>query len=113
MQKRLVGQNHSYVFEFVEPEESENAEDFGLVFRGKCEQDGTPVIVRYLKNKQLIKSPQHLQLVQNIFLSFNKLDEGLVKTFDAAMAATAPAVPPPQTRISQLTSFISDASTFS
>ena len=82
MQKRLVGQNHSYVFEFVEPEESENAEDFGLVFRGKCEQDGTPVIVRYLKNKQLIKSPQHLQLVQNIFLSFNKLDEGLVKTFD-------------------------------
>ena len=82
MQKRLVGQNHSYVFEFVEPEESENAEDFGLVFRGKCEQDGTPVIVRYLRNKQLIKSPQHLQLVQNIFLSFNKLDEGLVKTFD-------------------------------
>lgn len=83
MQKTLVGKNKSYTFDFVTANETENpTEDFGLLFHGKCDQTHEPVIIRHIANKQLIKSQQHLLLVQNIFATLNQLHSGIVQTRD-------------------------------
>ncbi len=57
-------------------------DDLGLLFHGKCLQTGASVIVRYIRNKQLIKSTQHLQLVRQIFLGLNQIHQGIVQTYD-------------------------------
>lgn len=83
MQKKLVGKNHTFSFDFSLPEDEEvKSDDLGLLFHGKCDQNGESVMIRHISNKQLIKSTQHLQLVQNIFSILNQLTDGIVKTYD-------------------------------
>lgn len=82
MIKQLVEKNNSYSFDFVLPEEDElKQNDFGIIFRGICDQNGKPVIIRYIADTQLIKNEQHLQLVQRIFMSLSLLHEGIVAMY--------------------------------
>lgn len=86
MQKRLVGKNNSYLFDFVLPEEDERKDnDTGLVFRGVCEQTNTTVVIRYISDTKLIQSQQHIQVIQNILFCLNKTHQGIVQTYDCCM----------------------------
>ncbi|MCQ2960578.1 MAG: protein kinase [Bacteroidales bacterium] len=83
MQKKLVGQNYSFSFDFILPDEEEKKpDDLGIIFHGKCEQTETPVIIRYFSDKKLIKSNEHLQLVKNILISINKIQENTAVIYD-------------------------------
>ncbi len=86
MQKRLVGKNNSYLFDFVLPEEDEQKDDdTGLIFRGVCEQTNTTVVIRYLSDTKLIQNQQHLQVIQNIMFCLNQTHQGIVKTYDCCI----------------------------
>ncbi|MBR4689124.1 MAG: protein kinase [Bacteroidales bacterium] len=83
MQKRIIGKKYSFTFDFEIPETDENSPaDLGLVFHGKCEQTGTPVMVRYIQNQKLILSPQHLDVVHTIFEGLNLIHSGIAQTYD-------------------------------
>ena len=83
MQKRLIGKNNSYTFDFELPNENDGKQgNFGLVFRGTCDQTKQSVIIRYLADKKLLLNEQHLLLINSIYASLNLLHEGIVQTYD-------------------------------
>lgn len=83
MQKRLIGKNNSYSFDFNLPEENEGKRNnFDFVFRGTCEQTNQSVIIRYIADKKLLLNEQHVALINTIYTSLNHLHPGIVKTYD-------------------------------
>ena len=83
MQKRLIGKNNSYSFDFELPDEKEvKPNDFGLVFRGTCDQTKKSVIIRFLTDKKLLLNEQHVILINNIYANINLLHPGIVQTYD-------------------------------
>lgn len=83
MERKIIGNKYSYVFDFSLPDEDDaKPDDLGLLFHGQYEQNKQNVIVRYIANKALIKNQQHLLIVQSFYLNLNKLHPGIAQTYD-------------------------------
>ena len=83
MLQTIHGRKYSYIFDFELPEEDETtAQDLGILFHGKCEQNEQPVIIRYIADTKLIINKQHQEIIQSIFDGLNQLHSGIVQTYD-------------------------------
>lgn len=83
MERKIIGKNYSYTFDFSLPDEDNTKpDDLGLLFHARCEQNNKNVIVRYIANKSLIKNEQHLLILQSFYFNLNKLHLGIAQTYD-------------------------------
>lgn len=86
MERKIIGKNYSYIFDFSLPNEDDTKpDDLGLLFHARCEQNNTNVIIRYIANTALIKNQQHLFILQSFYCNLNKLHSGIAQTHDCIL----------------------------